>query len=97
MATGATMRAAVKAARAMRARTVVVAVPVAPPDMLEGLRRAADAVVCPYAPTPFGAISLWYEEFPQLADDTVRELLSRAWRDAPAQPAAVSRAGGSRS
>ena len=97
MATGATMRAAVKAARAMRARTIVVAVPVAPPDRLEALHRAADAVVCPYAPTPFGALSLWYEEFPQLADETVRELLMRAWGDPAAGPAEVSCAGGSTS
>lgn len=80
LATGATMRAAVAAVRQLRPATVVVAVPVAPRDTLDLLRRAADEVVCPATPEPFLGVGMWYEDFSQTTDDEVRELLARAWR-----------------
>jgi predicted phosphoribosyltransferase len=75
LATGATMRAAVAALRKLDPGRVVVAVPVAPPETCEVLRAEADEVVCLSEPDPFMAIGVWYEEFPQLTDDEVRELL----------------------
>lgn len=80
LATGATMRAAVAAARQHRPRAVVVAVPVAPGDTVDVLRREADDVVCPATPEPFMGVGMWYEDFRQTSDDEVKELLSRAWR-----------------
>jgi predicted phosphoribosyltransferase len=78
LATGATMRAAVKALRRSGPARIVVAVPTAPPDTCEELRREADEVVCGIAPEPFLAVGQWYEDFPQTSDDEVRDLLARA-------------------
>lgn len=77
VATGATIRAAIAALRQQRPARIVVAVPIAPADTVEQLRRDADEVICLDAPEPFVAISRWYRDFPQISDDDVRELLSR--------------------
>jgi putative phosphoribosyl transferase len=89
LATGATMRAAVAATRSRHPARIVVAVPVAPPDTVAVLRDEADEVVCPLSPEPFQAIGLWYDDFSQVEDDEVRELLEAAWRGErrAAQPA----------
>lgn len=79
LATGATMRAAVKALRERRPARIVVAVPVAPPDTIEVLRGEADEVVCLAMPEPFMAIGCWYHDFPQTSDDEVKALLADAW------------------
>ncbi|MGD8853214.1 MAG: phosphoribosyltransferase [Gammaproteobacteria bacterium] len=79
IATGATMRAAIAALRQQAPARIVVAVPVAPPDTVARLRREADEVVCLETPAPFVAIGRWYQDFPQLSDADVRDLLSRAW------------------
>jgi putative phosphoribosyl transferase len=75
VATGATMRVAIKALRKGGARKLVVAVPVAPPDTCEILCREVDELVCPFRPSPFHAIGLWYEDFPQISDETVTRIL----------------------
>lgn len=77
LATGATMRAAVSSVRELGATSVVVAVPVAPPETISGLRREADEVVCPATPEPFLGIGRWYEDFGQVSDDEVRRILER--------------------
>ncbi|MDP2241988.1 MAG: phosphoribosyltransferase [Burkholderiales bacterium] len=82
LATGATMRSAIKALRQQHPARIVVAVPVAPPDTIETLRQEADEVVCLAAPEPFMAIGRWYHEFPQTSDDEVKDLLQRAWTTA---------------
>ena len=76
LATGATMRAAISALRELDPGRIVIAVPVAPPQTCEALRGDADDVVCLVAPDPFMAIGVWYEDFPQLTDEQVRELLA---------------------
>jgi predicted phosphoribosyltransferase len=78
LATGATALAAVEVARRLGAVEVVVAVPVAAPDSLARVRRAADATVCPLAPFTFGAVSQFYLEFSQVRDEEVVGLLARA-------------------
>jgi putative phosphoribosyl transferase len=75
LATGATMYAAVRSARAQHAARVVVAVPVAPPETCDALRREADAVVCLVTPAHFRAVSAWYDDFSATTDDQVRRLL----------------------
>jgi erythromycin esterase-like protein/predicted phosphoribosyltransferase len=80
LATGSTMWAAVHAVRQEEPARVVVAVPVADPDVCQSLRRAADDVVCLVTPKPFVAVGGWYEDFGQLGDDEVRALLARARR-----------------
>lgn len=76
IATGATMRAAVEAVRAEGPAEVIVAAPVAPPDMLEALGRLADRVVCLQAPAGFTAVGRHYVRFPQLDDADVQAILA---------------------
>ena len=78
LATGATMRAAVAAARAGGASGVVVAVPVGAPDVCAQLATLADLVVCPLQPNGLGAVGAWYDNFTQTTDDEVRQLLAAA-------------------
>lgn len=78
LATGGTARAALRAVRAQGARRVALLVPVGAPDTVRALAGEADAVVCLVAPQPLWAIGLWYEDFSQVSDEEVRELLSRA-------------------
>jgi predicted phosphoribosyltransferase len=78
LATGATMRAAVKALRQRGAARIVVAVPVGPPDTCKEFEDEADEVVCASAPEFFQAVGQYYEDFSQTSDDEVRELLARA-------------------
>jgi predicted phosphoribosyltransferase len=81
LATGATMRAAVRSLRAHAPARIVVAVPVGAPDTCAELRDEADEVVCAHSPESFGAVGPWYDDFSQTSDDEVRELLARAARD----------------
>ncbi|MDX6727507.1 MAG: hypothetical protein QOK49_2312, partial [Baekduia sp.] len=80
LATGSTMVAAVQAVRQEEPARIVVAVPVADPDVCEELRSQADEVLCLQTPRPFRAVGQWYEDFSQTSDDEVRELLARARR-----------------
>lgn len=73
LATGASMRAAIRAIKG-RARRVVVAVPVGAKSTCEELRREADEVVCALMPEPLDAVSLFYREFGATSDDEVKAL-----------------------
>jgi len=83
LATGSTMRAAVRALRKMEPREIVVAVPVAAPSTCEEFRAEADDIVCLHTPEPFQAVGLWYEDFSQTTDSEVHNLLGRANLGAP--------------
>ncbi len=78
VATGATMRAGVIAARRRGAARVVVAVPVAPPDTAAALRTVADTVVCLATPEPFYGIGAFYADFHQIPDEEVLAALAAA-------------------
>jgi putative phosphoribosyl transferase len=78
IATGSSMRAAINALRQMKPARLVVAVPVAPLSTCNRLKREVDDLVCVYAPKDFYAIGQFYENFLQLADEEVTELLRRA-------------------
>jgi putative phosphoribosyl transferase len=77
LATGATMGAAVAAVRAASPALVVVAVPVAPRASCEALMQAADDVVCVSTPRWFTAVGEWYDDFAQVGDEEVTQLLAR--------------------
>ena len=81
LATGSTMRAAVKAIRELRPSKVVVAVPAGAAETCEEFRHEADEVVCVIAPEAFRAVGAWYEEFPQIGDDEVRDVLEKSVRE----------------
>jgi len=77
LATGATMRAALIAVRALGPQSLVCAVPVASSRSLAELRPLCDDVVCPASPRDFGAVSQYYRDFPAVTDDEVVRLLTR--------------------
>lgn len=76
LATGATMRAAIQALRLQQPARVVVAVPIASPEICEALRSEADDVVCAMTAEPFVAVGNWYEDFTQTTDDEVQRRLT---------------------
>jgi putative phosphoribosyl transferase len=78
MATGATMKAAVQAARLARAARVIVAVPLASRDACKELGALADECICLSTPEPFRAVGAWYDSFEQVDDDEVIALLDAA-------------------
>src|SRR2546429_6513850 len=78
LATGATMRAAVKALRQREAAKIVVAVPVGPPDTCHEIEEQADETICLNMPEFFQAVGQYYEDFSQTTDEDVRELVGRA-------------------
>jgi predicted phosphoribosyltransferase len=79
LATGSTIRAAIKALRVLSPALIVAAVPVGSPDTCEAMRADADEVVCATTPQPLLGIGRWYEDFSQTSDDEVRALLAKAW------------------
>ena len=78
LATGATMRAALRALRQRNPARLVAAAPVGAADTCAALAAEADEVVCAATPEPFRAVGLWYRDFPQASDEEVRRLLAQA-------------------
>jgi hypothetical protein len=89
LATGATMRAAVRSARSAHAARVVVAVPAGSQEACTALRSEADDVVCLFEPEPFWAVGFYCEQFGQTEDSEVQQILA----DAHARRPVRSRAG----
>lgn len=77
-ATGASMRAAIRAARQLGAARVLAAVPVASSEALRLMRAEADEVVCAMEPELFQAVGDWYRDFEQTDDTEVASLLAQA-------------------
>jgi putative phosphoribosyl transferase len=88
LATGATMRAAVRSALKADPARLVVAVPVAPPQTCTELRREVDEVVCPYETEPFWAVGLFYRNFAPTEDLEVENTLREAYARQQAKRAA---------
>ncbi|HEX3498715.1 MAG TPA: phosphoribosyltransferase family protein [Stellaceae bacterium] len=78
IATGATMRAALRAVRRRAPARLVLAVPVAPASTLDALRPEVDEIVCLSAPDDFGAVGFFYDDFQPVDDTVVIDLLERA-------------------
>jgi predicted phosphoribosyltransferase len=76
LATGSTMRAAVKALRQPAPARLVVAVPTGAGQTCEELRAEVDELVCAITPEPFYAVGIWYDDFSQTTDEEVRALLA---------------------
>ncbi|HZO14890.1 MAG TPA: phosphoribosyltransferase, partial [Polyangiaceae bacterium] len=75
LATGSTMRAAVRGLRQQNPARIVVAVPIASAITCQELGEEVDDIVCAATPEPFYAVGLWYRDFTQTGDEEVRELL----------------------
>ncbi len=83
LATGATMRAAVKALRQEHPARIVVAVPVAAPTTCQEFTTEVDEIVCAATPEPFYGVGYWYEDFSQTSDKEVHDLLAQAEQERP--------------
>jgi putative phosphoribosyl transferase len=84
IATGWSVRAALRSLRGRGARRLVLAVPVAPRDVLASLEGEADEIVCLLEPESFGAIGDYYDDFKTVGDDEVIDRIRRAqWLGAP--------------
>ena len=84
VATGATMKAAVETLKREQVGKLVVAVPVAPPSTAEELQRMVDVFVCLDTPEDFMAVGCYYEDFRQVTDADVTQLLQNLGRRAAA-------------
>lgn len=78
IATGATVLAAIKSARTLGAKKIIVAVPVSPQESLDKVAKEADEVICLFVPEIFYGVGGFYEEFLQTEDEQVIQLLQRA-------------------
>lgn len=80
IATGSTLRAAVKALRQQRPQTIIVAVPVSSRDAAATLRSEADEFVALSVPDDFNSVGEWYQDFAQTSDEEVKSLLESSVR-----------------
>jgi len=80
VATGATVIATARFLKKLGSKRIIIAVPVAPPEILPKLSREVDDVRCVDTPTPFFAIGQFYRNFSQLSDSEVLEYLSKVER-----------------
>ena len=92
IATGSTMRAAITLLKQQEPHRIVVAVPVAPPEICEQLSAQVDEVVCLKTPEQMYAVGIWYEDFSQTTDEEVRYLLAKQsqLRTTVSQPSAAN-------
>jgi len=81
VASGSSMRAAVRAVRPQAPASITVAIPVGPVATCESLLTEADDVVCPLRTDGVRPVADWYRDFPKVSDRDVRELLHGAIRD----------------
>jgi len=77
IATGFTVQAALKSVRNRNPRRLILAVPVAPADTLEMLRKQVDELVCLHSPELFYAVGQFYLDFDQTSDQEVIDLLAK--------------------
>jgi putative phosphoribosyl transferase len=85
IATGASIRAALKALRRKAPKVLILAVPVAPSETIEELRSEVEEIVCLHMPEPFLAIGIHYVDFHQISDDEVIRLLAEHSGEAGSQ------------
>jgi putative phosphoribosyl transferase len=78
IATGATMKAALMSARSRGAKLIIVAVPVAPAEVLDDIRPEVDGLICLLTPEQFFGVGGFYMHFPQVEDQEVIELLGKS-------------------
>lgn len=78
IATGATMEVSIKSVKAKKAKKIIIAVPVIAPDSLQKIKKEVDEIIYLDAPQNFGAVGAFYENFEQVEDNRVIELLEKA-------------------
>lgn len=78
MVTGLTMRAAIQSIRKRKPKSITVAIPVAPPEVIAEISKHVDQVVCLVSPRIFLSVGAHYKEFPQVTDDEVISILQKS-------------------
>lgn len=78
VATGMTMQATLLSARSYGAKNIIIAVPLIPKDQVKEFERLSEELVYLDSPVNFGAIGLFYQDFSQVEDDTVIQLMKSA-------------------
>jgi putative phosphoribosyl transferase len=87
IATGSSVRAALRGVRRQKPKRLILATPVASPESIEALRSDADEIVCLETPEDFFVVGQFYRDFRQTTDDQVKAIL-RKKQPAEAQPQA---------
>ena len=77
IATGATMFAAVQWVKKQKPRKLIIAVPVGPTETIDKLKKVADEVVVISSPLFFGAVGEFYQDFTQVSDNEVQEIMRK--------------------
>ena len=77
IATGTTMFAAIKWLKTQQLRGIIVAIPVGPRDTIQALKQTVDEVIVLHSPAIFGAVGAFYEDFSQVSDDEVVEIMQK--------------------
>ena len=85
IATGSSVRAALRGVRRQKPNRLILATPVAPPESIEALRSEADEIVCLETPDDFFAVGQFYRDFSQVSDDEVEAILRRKEQTAEAR------------
>ncbi|CDX56244.1 conserved hypothetical protein [Mesorhizobium plurifarium] len=80
-ATGTTMKVAIRALKRRSPRKIIVALPVAPSEVVDELAQEADLTICLNQPARFRSLSYYYASFPQLSDSEVLDMLAQAHED----------------
>ncbi|MCR3921223.1 MAG: phosphoribosyltransferase family protein [Firmicutes bacterium] len=82
VATGFTITAALQSVRRLHPKKLILAIPVAPPNTIATLFGEVERVICPLQPEEFSAVGQFYDQFPQLTDRDVIQLLASVGTDA---------------
>lgn len=82
LATGSTMLAAARSVRGLRPAGLRIAVPVGSEQACQLVASACDECICLAKPRPFSAVGQWYEDFRQVSDAEVTDLLEQSQRQA---------------
>lgn len=77
IATGSSVRAALRGIRRQKPKRLILATPVAPAESIEALRSDADEIVCLETPEDFFAVGQFYRDFRQVSDDDVETILGK--------------------
>ena len=75
IATGTTMISSIALIRKSKPKSIIVAVPVAPPDTAKKVSSLADQFICPYTPSDFMGVGQFYQDFRQIEDEEVVEMM----------------------
>jgi putative phosphoribosyl transferase len=75
IATGSTMIAAARGVWSLKPGSITIAVPVGPKETIRRLRDEAEMIICPYTPEPFNAVGQFYEDFHEMSDREVLDIL----------------------